>query len=175
MDDRARGGSPRAVAQYLSALRVVLVAAVGTRQEWVRRIGTLMEDARKGTKALVATSAGGIGRDFGVRFREARAELGRLTPTPSCVECHRSVASWIDQMIAASEVLELVGRTGDVKELRGAQERFAESRYHARAFNASYVAALSSLRQDVAAAGIVARRNAAVRRRVARRRVMPVR
>ena len=175
MDVRARSGSPRAVAQYLISLRGVLVGAVRTRQEWVRRIGVLVEDARRGTPAMVAASAGVIGREFGSRFREARVEAGRLTPPPTCVECHRAVGSWIDRMISASEILESVGRTGDLKELKGAQELFVESRHHARAFNAAYYAALNGLRGEIAAAATVARRNAAMRRRIAERRVAAIR
>jgi hypothetical protein len=52
-----RNASPRAVALYLVGLRPALGSALLARQEWVRRMGVLMEDARRGNTSVVATGA----------------------------------------------------------------------------------------------------------------------
>jgi hypothetical protein len=141
--------SPRAVAAYLVGLRPALSGALLARQEWVRRMGALMEDARRGNPATVASGAGRLGAEFGGRFRESLAVLARLTPPPSCVEAHREATRWLDRLVEGCDVLVKVGRTGVMGELRHAQELFAESRAHAREFNIEHNRLVSDLRARV--------------------------
>jgi hypothetical protein len=141
--------SPRAIAAYLVALRPTLAASLLARQEWVRRMGVLMEDARRGNAATVAAGAGRLGGEFGARFRDGVAALSRLTPPPACAVCHRESMRWLERLVEGCDVLVRVGRTGALVELRRAQELFAESRGHARAFNIEHARVVGDLRARV--------------------------
>jgi hypothetical protein len=144
-----RHASPRAVALYLVGLRPALGSALLARQEWVRRMGVLMEDARRGNTSVVANGAGRLGAEFGSRFRDSLAALSGLTPPPSCAQCHRDATQWLARLVEGCDVLVRVGRTGTLIELRRAQELFAESRDHARAFNAEHARIMSELHARV--------------------------
>jgi hypothetical protein len=141
--------SPRAVAAYLVALRPALGGALIARQEWVRRMGVLMEDARRGNPATVANGAGRLGAEFGGRFRDSLAAIARLTPPPSCAIAHREATRWLDRLVEGCDVLVRVGRTGTMTELRRAQDLFADSRAHARGFNVEHTRLVVELRARV--------------------------
>jgi hypothetical protein len=145
----AHPASPRAIAAYLVALRPALGGALLARQEWVRRMGALMEDARRGNPATVASGAGRLGAEFGGRFRESLVMLGRLAPPPACATAHREATRWLDSLVEGCDVLVRVGRTGALTELRRAQELFAESRAHARGFNVEHTRLVVELRARV--------------------------
>jgi hypothetical protein len=146
------GSSAREVASYLVALRPILSSATEARRTWVKRIGVLMEDARKGNAAQVTRSAGSIGHDTAGVFRSGRARLEQMKPPRTCADCHRSLALWLDKLVKACELLIEVGRTGNLARIRETQELLAESRAHAHQFNAEYARLVGDLRQRVAAA-----------------------
>lgn len=150
------------IAQYLLAVRPILAHAIAGRQAWVRSIGVLMEDARKGHRMVVQRDAVRIGRERLVQFEECRERLARLWPPPSCMPCQRAAISWLDQLIAVCQLLADVGRCGDLTELCQVDDMLQESRAHAREFNAEYARLSEELRRLVAAAR-VGTRPAAIR------------
>jgi hypothetical protein len=153
MTDRHDGSSAREVASYLVALRPILSSATEARRTWVKRIGVLMEDARKGNDAQVARSAASIGQNTAGTFRGGRARLDQLKPPRGCAECHRALLLWLEKLVAACDLLIDVGRTGNLARIRETQELLAESRAHAHQFNGEYARLVGDLRQRVAAAG----------------------
>ena len=153
MSERGDGSSAREVASYLVALRPILSSATEARRTWVKRIGVLMEDARKGNAGLVTRSAGSIGQDTVGTFRTGRARLEQMKAPKTCAECHRALALWLDKLVAACDLLIEVGRTGNLARIRETQQLLAESRAHAHHFNAEYARLVGDLRQRVAAAG----------------------
>jgi hypothetical protein len=153
MTDRNEGSSAREVAAYLVALRPILSSATEARRTWVKRIGVLMEDARKGHAGQVARSAAGIGQDTAGTFRSGRSRLAQLKPPRGCTECHRALLLWLEKLVGACDVLIEVGNTGNLARIRETQELLAESRAHAHQFNGEYARLVGDLRQRVAAAG----------------------
>ena len=144
-----RGASLKEIAQYLTGLRPILSDALRGRQEWVRRIGVLLEDVRHGNAAVVVQAAGKIGREQIVHFRDNRAQVDRLRPPPGCEQCQAAIVNWLDQLIAVCEVLIAAGQAGDLKRLGETQEMLAESRTFARRFNGEYHRIVTDLRQRV--------------------------
>src|SRR5688500_17844335 len=114
MTDRHNGSSAREVAAYLVALRPILSSATEARRTWVKRIGVLMEDARKGNGAQVARSAASIGNDTAGTFRSGRARLEQLKPPRGCAECHRALVLWLEKLVAACDLLIEVGQSGNL-------------------------------------------------------------
>jgi hypothetical protein len=145
-------GSLRAVASYLVQLRRPLNKATQARKSWVHRIGVLMEDARRGNPLTITQSAGQIGRELGVTFREAREDLHRLTPPLGCNGVHTALDKWLDRLVASCDLLVEVARVGDMRRLRDTQALFAEGRRHAHQFNEEYARIVTELRTRVAAA-----------------------
>lgn len=79
--------SAQAVARYLVGLRLILADASGERNRWVRQLGVLIDQARTGNVVLVARGAGNLGREYGQLFREIKARIELLRPTPECDVC----------------------------------------------------------------------------------------
>ncbi|HEV8636510.1 MAG TPA: hypothetical protein VG370_20000 [Chloroflexota bacterium] len=154
----ARAPSARDLASYLVALRPILLGATEARRVWVRRIGVLMEDARRGDRAQVASAAGTMGRETLTTFRNSRLRVEQLRPPRGCGECHRALVQWLEKLITACELLAAVGRTGLLEGIHEAQEVLADSRIHAHRFNAEYGRLVGELRRRVAAAGARPRR-----------------
>jgi hypothetical protein len=144
-----RRASPRAIAVYLLDARAVLVVALEARQHWIRRLGELIEDAHRGNAGAVATGARRLGEEFGPRFRESRAVLGRSVPPPPCAACHRQLIGWLDALSEGCDVLREVGQSGTLRDLRRAQAAFGVSRRHARGFNQEYARLVVDLRRRV--------------------------
>jgi hypothetical protein len=153
MTDRRDGASAREVAAYLVALRPILASATEARRTWVKRVGVLMEDARKGNGAQVARSAASIGHDTAGTFRHGRSRLELLKPPRGCGECHRALLLWLEKLVAACDLLIEVGHSGNLARIRETQELLTESRAHAHQFNGEYARLVGDLRQRVAAAG----------------------
>ena len=148
----AARASAREVAAYLVALRPILSSATEARRGWVKRIGVLMEDARRGNPSMVARSASALGHAPTGTFRTGRSRLEALKPPRSCAECHRALALWLDKLVAACDLLIEVGRTGNLARIRETQTLLAESRAHAHRFNAEYARLVHDLRRRVATA-----------------------
>ena len=142
----------KSIAEYLLAVRPVLQHAIAGREVWVRSIGVLMEDARKGNRAVVARDAVRIGGDRLAQFRDCRFRLSRLWPPSTCGACHNAATAWLDELIAVCKLLEDVGRSGDLVRLRHVDDMLAESRVQARTFNSEYARLTEELRQLVAVA-----------------------
>ena len=140
------------IAEYLLAVRPVLQHAIAGREAWVRSIGVLMEDARKGNRAVVMRDAERIGRERLNQFRDCRYRLSRLWPPTGCTTCHAAASAWLDQLIAVCQLLEDVGRSGDLLRLRHVDDVLGESRVQARRFNTEYARLSEQLRLIVAAA-----------------------
>ena len=152
------GSSPQAVARYLIGLRPILADACAERNEWMRQLGLLIEHARSGNSLRVARAAGQLGRDFAERFRHTRSRIELLNAPAECDICQASVRAWAEALQGSCAALMEVGRSGQLGELRQAQERLAEARVQARRFNEEYARLTNELRRRVA----VARRNIAV-------------
>lgn len=116
----------------------------------MRRIGILMEDARRGNATALTASASSTGRDYVNIFRSARERVDRITPPRGCSECHRALARWLDKLIAACELLVEVGISGNVSRIRETQGILAEGRVHATRFNEEYAGLIKDLREKVA-------------------------
>ena len=145
--------SARELASYLVALRPILAGATDARRVWVKRIGILLEDARRDDPARVASVASQMGRDTLTTFRNSRLKIERLRPPRGCAECHHALVQWLEKLIAACEALVAVGRSGQLRGIHEAQGLLADSRFHAHRFNAEYARLVGELRQRVAAAG----------------------
>jgi len=146
------GSSPQRIASYLVAVRPILGHAMRGWDTWIQRIGALMEDVRHGSPSLVALRAGRIGREQAATFREARSQVERLQPPPSCVACQHALTKWLDSLIEACEILIAVGASGDLRRIREIRDHLAAGRVHARSFNGEYARLADELRERVAAA-----------------------
>src|SRR5205814_1229007 len=83
--------SARAIARYLVGLRPILTDACGIRNDWVRRLGLLIQEAHSGDVGRVARGSGALGREFGVLFRNTRSRIHLLGPPAECDVRHASV------------------------------------------------------------------------------------
>jgi hypothetical protein len=147
---RARpAGSPRAIADYLIALRPILADAVESRRVFVRQLGLLIEEARHGGRALVAQSAGRIGREQGPVFQQLRIRVERLPAPPGCEACHHAVGLWLEKQSEACRVMARTGLNGDPGKLREAQQLLGEACAHAHRFNDEYARLAADLRRRV--------------------------
>jgi len=144
-----RQASPRAVADYLVALRPILADAVESRRVFIRQLGLLIEEARHGGRALVAQSAGRIGREHGPVFQQLRTRIERLRAPAGCEDCQRAVSLWLDKQTEACQVMDRVGLSGDPGRLREAQQLLGEARVHAHRFNDEYARLAAELRRRV--------------------------
>ena len=140
------------IAQYLLSVRPVLQHAIAGREAWVRSIGVLMEDARRDHRAVVMRDAARIGRERMNQFRDCRYRLSRLWPPAGCTTCHTAATAWLDELIAVCQLLEDVGRSGDLTRLRHVDDMLSASRVHARRFNAEYARLTEQLRLLVSVA-----------------------
>ncbi len=142
--------TPREMARFLVDLKPILGSATDARRTWVRRIGILMEDARKGNPAMLAAAAGSIGREYTPTFRSARDRIDRIAAPKGALECHRALSLWLDKLVQSGELLIEVGSSGNVNRIREIQELLAEGRAHAVRFNEEYLRLISNLRARVA-------------------------
>lgn len=163
------------LAVYLKALRLVLDEAIEARRLLVRRLGGLMEDAHTSHRSTIVQMVGRVGTDEAASLRRVRERLGRIEPPPVCESCHGAVAHWLDEMVAACDVMVDIGRSGDLTRLRETQEHLAESRADARRFNSEYEQLLTMLRRRAQALGKkrAAQRPTGLRRLVRRVRRPP--
>jgi hypothetical protein len=146
--------SPRMVAAYLIELRGPLGAATRSREQWVHRLGVLMEDARHGSAAAITQRAGALGREHGAAFKLARQQVARLNAPRTCVGVHQALERWLEKLVETCDLLVAVARDGDVRRLRETQALFGQGRRHARAFNEEYARLVASLREAVDAARV---------------------
>lgn len=144
--------SARAIARYLIGLRPVLIDACAVRNDWVKRLGILIGEARSGDIARVSRGAGQLGRDFSDRFRNTRSRVDLLQPPPECDVCHAAVRAWASALLSSCEALAQVGRTSQLQGLRAAQAQLADARTQAHRFNDEYARLSSELRRRVATA-----------------------
>ena len=144
-----RLGTPRAVADYLLALRPILADAVESRRVFIRQLGLLIEEARHGGRALVAQSAGRIGREQGPVFHQLRTRVERLRAPPGCEDCQHAVGLWLEKQNEACVVMDRVGLSGDPGKLREAQQLLGEARAYAHRFNDEYARLAADLRRRV--------------------------
>ena len=144
-----RVASPRAIADYLLAMRPILVDAVEARRLFIRQLGMLMEEARHGGRAAVTQSAGRIGREQAPVFQQLRNRVERLRAPVGCEECQRAVGLWVDKQSEACAVMERVGMSGDPGKLRDAQRLLGEARAYAHRFNDEYARLAADLRRRV--------------------------
>jgi hypothetical protein len=147
-----RGGSPRAIAQYLMHVRPVVAHVSHSRQGWVRDIGVLMEDARHQTPFVVAQAAGRIGRTQDATFREALSGIERMAAPGPCGELRAALVSWLEKQRGACEVMIAASVVGEPRRLNEVQPYLAEARHHARRFNEEYARLAGEVRRAVAAA-----------------------
>ena len=155
MAQRTRSSSsPRATASYLIQLRPYLSEASGARQAMIRSLTSLADDIRRGG-IFVPERANVIGRERIATFFEVRDRVAELTVPPSCEACHLTLGRWLDRLIDCCEMVQLVGRTGDVTYLHQAQALLMEAREYARGFNDEYGRIVQKLRSAVDRAAFV--------------------
>lgn len=144
-----RVGSPRAIAEYLLALRPILNDAVEARRVFIRQLGLLIEEARHGGRAGVAQSAGRIGREQGPVFQQLRVRVERVHPPPGCEDCQKMAVLWLEKQNDACAAMDRVGMSGDPGKLRDAQQILGEARAYAHRFNDEYARVAAELRRRV--------------------------
>jgi hypothetical protein len=141
--------SARAIARYLVGLRPVLGDACAIRNEWVRGLGLLIQEAHSGDALRITRGSGGLGREFGQQFRHTRSRIDLLSPPPECDVCHAAVRAWAQCLLSSCEALAEVGRSGQLHGLRDAQARLADGRTQAHRFNDEYARLSHELRRRV--------------------------
>lgn len=146
------GSSARVIARYLISLRPILADACAARNEWVRRLGLLLGEARGGDAGRVARLAGSLGIEYGEAFRHARARIQVMSAPAECSVCHAAVRAWVEALQRSCDGLALVGRTGQMSGLRAAQSALIDARTHAHRFNEEYAEISADLRRRVAIA-----------------------
>ncbi len=150
----------RAVAAYLKTLRALVNEASASRATWIRQLGALLTEVRAGTDPeALAREAGRIGLEQSVVFREFKRRLEKLDAPLLCNDIHLLASSWLDKQMAACEVMEEIGRTGDLASLRETQGLLAEGRNDSRRFSAAYAEMVAWLRERLGST----RRNRATR------------
>lgn len=144
--------TPRAAAEYLKWLRPIVREGIESRRGFVREIGLVVNEARKGQDSLVAQMAGRVGRDTMPTFRELQARLLHQPPPERCQPCFDAVSTWLTSHVQACDVLVEVGASGTLRRLKEAHEFLAEGRRAAQRFNFAYHDLVLELRAIVAAA-----------------------
>lgn len=91
--------SAQVIARFLVGLRPILVDACKVRNDWVKALGVVINEARSGDAMRVARKAGRLGSDFAPAFRVVRARLDQLNAPPECDVCHASVRAWTEALI----------------------------------------------------------------------------
>lgn len=154
LDDRAGAfprSTPAAVAAHLRALRPTVGRVTESRQLFIRRIGTLMEQARQGETAGFGEAANAAGREAAADFRCARSELAARPVPVACEGCHEGALTWIDMLVVAADVLAEIGMLDDPARLREVQALLAEGRAFSNRFRAQYELLVQQLRAHVPA------------------------
>jgi hypothetical protein len=153
VDGPAKPLSPtRALAQYLTQVRVLLTEATESRRAWVRQIGIMMQDARTRPLAMVSPAAGKIGSEQMSRFGELRERLAKLEPPAGCGDLQSLFNGWLDRHTEVCQLLVDFGRTGDLAKLRTSQSLLAEGRSDLQRFQAEYTRRVTALKKQVDAA-----------------------
>ena len=142
-------GIVRAVALYLRSIRPIVGSVAVSRQAWVRDMGILLEDARHGSPSTVARSAGRIGAQQRIVFRDARRQVEGLPVPPACVSVRSAILSWLEKQDQACTVMVESGQTGDVRRLHEVHGVLAEARAHAHHFNEEYARLVADVRSAV--------------------------
>lgn len=146
-------GVVRAVAVYLRAIRPIVGAVAVSRQSWVRDMGVLLEDARHGSSAAIARSAGRIGANQRTVFRDAQRQVEGLPVPPPCVSVRSAILGWLEKQDQACGVMIESGSSTDVRRLHEVHSILAEARTYAHRFNEDYVRLVAELRTAVDSAG----------------------
>jgi hypothetical protein len=137
--------TPRAAAVYLLALRPLLATISGGRRALVRSIKELVEDARR-DGPFFKHRALAIGNGRLAFFGEARRQFDAIAPPPSCRDVHRTLGRYLDRLMAASNVMVTVGVTGQLADVRRAQQLLDEAAEFAHQFNEEHERLLELLR-----------------------------
>jgi hypothetical protein len=135
-DRHAPGSTPREVATYLKAARVLLDAASQSRQTWIRELGVLM----RADDQAAAERAHAIGSRQRALFVDLRARLATVPPPPVCQSAHDALTSWLGKHVVACDAMIEAGESRDLIRLRVAQGLLAEARGDLSRYNASFTA-----------------------------------
>ncbi len=147
--DRRPTSSPKVIAHYLISLKPQVTRAIEVRQSWIKELGKLFEDVRQGSQPQLTARASKLGRDHVGSFREIRAMVERQRPPEGCQEVFKSVFTWVDNMVKASESLIEVGNTNSLAGLQVTQGHVSDARHAARRFNSEYNRLVTDLRVAV--------------------------
>lgn len=139
----------RILANYLTALRLVVNEATESRRAWIRQIGTLMQDTRTRPLGMVTPQAGRIGSEQQKAFQEIRGRLDALQPPSTAVDLHTLLHTWLDKHITVCQVLVEFGANGEIGKLRTAQGLLAEGRVDLERFQAEYARQVQLLKRQV--------------------------
>ncbi|HEV8639185.1 MAG TPA: hypothetical protein VG370_33680 [Chloroflexota bacterium] len=155
----ATGGTPvrsvrssREVVAYFLRLRPALGHAMQVRRPFVRQIGLLVEDLRRGDPITISRAAMSLGFETAPVFRELRLRFETLMPPPECRACNDAIVRWLDAHISAAGLLTEIGSRREPRRLREVQERLSEARAHAMRFNQEYTRLKAELRGRLEAA-----------------------
>jgi hypothetical protein len=142
----------RAVATYLTTIRMLVNDASASRAVWIRQIGALMKEARTADDpGALAGEAARIGTEQLATFRALRERLDKLQPPGLCQDCHVIVVGWLEKQMAACEVMVDVGQAGELAGLRATQGLLAEGRDDSRRFATTYAELVAWLRERLTA------------------------
>lgn len=140
-----------ALAVYLKALRLLLDDALEARQGLVRRIGTLLDEARTANPGAIVRTTAEAGADHASLFGSLRRRHGELEVPPPCKACHEAVGDWLDKTVQACVAMTEVVTAGSLRPLRDTQAHLAASRNDARKFNAEYERLIAELKRRATA------------------------
>lgn len=147
-----RQASPREIARYLVTLKPQVARAIQVRQQWIKELGILLEEARHGNAQQVVTRAGRLGREHLPAFRDVRAAVERTRPPDGCEEVFAAIVTWVANLVRACEGLIEVGNSGSLAGMEIVQRHVTEARHAARRFNSEYTRLVTELRIAVRAA-----------------------
>ena len=139
--------TPVGVVTYLRELRPTMARMAEDRQEFIHRIGTLIEQVRQGDAAAFGRDADDIGREAASKYRYARTRVEALPVPAVCASCHEAALTWIDMLVAAADLLAELGINDDRSRLREVQSALAESRMFSNRFRGQYESLLVRLRE----------------------------
>src|SRR5688572_30408411 len=110
-----------ALAVYLKALRLLLDDALEARQGLVRRIGTLLDEARVAQPGAIVRTTAEAGAEHAALFNALRRRHEDLLVLPPCKACHDAVGHWLDETVAACNSMTEVIAAGNLRPLRDTQ------------------------------------------------------
>jgi hypothetical protein len=142
-------GTPRNISTYLQAVRELMSEASILRRSWIRQVGVLILDARSKPPEMVAPTAAYCGTQQRELFTGIRVQVGQVAVPTGCDVCQDAFISWLDKQLHACNLLEEIGRTGDLATLRTVQGVVADGRADTAAFTNAYTLLVNGLRQQV--------------------------